>query len=363
MSTSDPSMRLPLNSKRLTGQCVKRIGHALGVPTAASTAEVLQMIEAKLVEDDHEPRNVLVVLDSLTPSSRIVLEDSSGEFLEIEPDEEPEERGAGGEQELGEGEGEEDDPSDTMDSLRLALSAVQEENGALRTEVSNLNSRLCEEKDRYKALWKINCESTIQYDLFLSEKEHEISRLRNRILELEGGSDPRRVIPRGGATPVDERSNSDLGGAGNEDASSRSSENSSHVTREGSKPKPVARRGKAPPVDPFTGENPSLRLEEWLPALERASQWNGWTEADQLLQLAGHLRGKALQEWNLLEERDKSTMSRAVEALKKRLDPGSKALAALEFKHMTQRSRESVGDFITRLEKTYRLAYGREALS
>lgn len=51
-----------------------------------------------------------------------------------------------------------------------------------------------------------------------------------------------------------------------------------------------------------------------------------------------------------------------IEALKKRLDPGSKALA-LKFKHMTQRSRESVGDFITRLEKTYRLAYCRETLS
>lgn len=44
-------------------------------------AEILQMIEAKLVEDDHEPRNVLVLLDLLTPSSRIVLEDSSGEFM------------------------------------------------------------------------------------------------------------------------------------------------------------------------------------------------------------------------------------------------------------------------------------------
>ena len=126
--------------------------------------------------------------------------------------------------------------------------------------------------------------------------------------------------------------------------------------------KSVTRRGKATPIDPFTGENPALRLEEWLPALKRASQWNRWSEADQLLQLVGYLRSKALQEWNLLEEQEKST-SHAVEALKKRLDPGSKALTALQFKYMTQCSNKSVGDFITRLEKNFRLAYGREALS
>ena len=94
MSTPDPATRLPLNSTRLTGQCVKRIGHALGVPTGAATAEVLQMVETKLAEEGHEPRNVLIVLDAPTPDSRIVLEDDSGQFLEIEPDEEQEERGA-----------------------------------------------------------------------------------------------------------------------------------------------------------------------------------------------------------------------------------------------------------------------------
>ncbi len=51
---------------------------------------------------------------------------------------------------------------------------------------------------------------------------------------------------------------------------------------------------KAPPVDPFTGENPEIRLEEWLPSLQRASTWNGWTEEELLLQLVGHVRGRAL---------------------------------------------------------------------
>ena len=38
----------------------------------------------------------------------------------------------------------------------------------------------------------------------------------------------------------------------------------------------------------------------WKPSLERASLWNAWSEEEQMIQLAGYLRGRALQEWNLL---------------------------------------------------------------
>ena len=43
-----------------------------------------------------------------------------------------------------------------------------------------------------------------------------------------------------------------------------------------------SRRGKAPLVDPFTGENPEVRLDDWLPSLQRASTWNDWTEEELL---------------------------------------------------------------------------------
>ena len=40
-------------------------------------------------------------------------------------------------------------------------------------------------------------------------------------------------------------------------------------------PEPVTsrapRRGKAPPMDAFTGENPEVRFEDWLPTLERVA--------------------------------------------------------------------------------------------
>ena len=92
------------------------------------------------------------------------------------------------------------------------------------------------------------------------------------------------------------------------------------------------RRGKAPPVDSFTAENKEIRLDDWLPTLDRAATWNGWSEG-RLIQLAGHLRGRALQEWGLLCSEDKATFTLAVEALRSRLDTDNKALAAQDFRH------------------------------
>ena len=90
---------------------------------------------------------------------------------------------------------------------------------------------------------------------------------------------------------------------------------------------PRLRRGKAPPVDPFMGEDLEVRLDEWLPSLERTCVWNEWSEEELLLQLAGHLRGRALQEWGLLDTDTKVSYKQAVEALRLRLDPGSRTLA------------------------------------
>ena len=65
--------------------------------------------------------------------------------------------------------------------------------------------------------------------------------------------------------------------------------------------------GKAPPVDVFTGENPELHLEDWLPMLEHVSTWNGWLPEELLIQFGDHLCGKAFQEWNLMSADDKAS--------------------------------------------------------
>ena len=96
----------------------------------------------------------------------------------------------------------------------------------------------------------------------------------------------------------------------------------------------MQRQGKAPTIDPFTGENSEIRFDDWLPTLERAAAWNNWTGDELTIQLAGHLRGRALQEWNLLSTADRTTYQSAVVALRTCLDPGNKTLAALDFRHI-----------------------------
>ena len=125
----------------------------------------------------------------------------------------------------------------------------------------------------------------------------------------------------------------------------------------------VESRGNALPVETFTGETTTLRFEDWLPTLERASIWDQWDETEQLLQLAGHLKGRAFQEWNLLTASKRSTYQSATESLKSRLDTGSRLLAAQGFRYAVQKDVELVVDFICRLEHLFQIAHGHEQLS
>ena len=123
------------------------------------------------------------------------------------------------------------------------------------------------------------------------------------------------------------------------------------------------RKGKAPPFKTFSGESKDVRLDDWLPSLKRVSSWNVWTEEEELIQLAGNLKGRAQQEWNLLQERERSTLDSAVKSLRNRLESGAKAMAAQDFQHCAQHECEEVSDFIARLEKTFCLRYRHEAMS
>lgn len=50
-------------------------------------------------------------------------------------------------------------------------------------------------------------------------------------------------------------------------------------------------RRKAPPIEFFSGEDPSILRDDWLPSLERAAAWNGWMTEEKLMQLPGYLKG------------------------------------------------------------------------
>ena len=111
--------------------------------------------------------------------------------------------------------------------------------------------------------------------------------------------------------------------------------------------------GKAPLIDSFTAEDITITFDDWLLILERAATWNGWTPDETFMQLAGHLRGRATQEWKLLLPENRASNQVAVKALREKLDSGNQTLEALDFRHTSQQSSESVSDFITRLEKVF----------
>ena len=103
------------------------------------------------------------------------------------------------------------------------------------------------------------------------------------------------------------------------------------------------RQEKAPPVEIFAGEDAESRFDNWLPTLQRIADWNGWTMEDLSIQLAGHLKGRALQGWNSIPAMEKNSYDWAVAALKNRLDPVSKIMAGQDFGHASQEESKRVG--------------------
>ena len=128
-------------------------------------------------------------------------------------------------------------------------------------------------------------------------------------------------------------------------------------------PSERTRKGRVPPIQFFSGEDPAVTVDDWLPSLERASTWNRWSVTEKLMQLPGHLKGRALQEWSLLSLTVQQDYTAAIDALRSRLDSTNRTVAAQDFRYSIQRQGESVADFIRRLEKAYQLAYGKDSLN
>ena len=97
------------------------------------------------------------------------------------------------------------------------------------------------------------------------------------------------------------------------------------------------RRGKAPPIDSFTAEDTTITFDDWLLTLEQAATWNKWIPDETFMQLAGHLKGRASQEWKLLLSEDRSSYQNAVRVLIEKLDPGNQTIATLDFRHTSHR--------------------------
>ena len=169
---------------------------------------------------------------------------------------------------------------------KRAMTAQKEE------QILALQGALDKEKQKSKRFWRENCEQLLTYEENLEEKEVEIALLKAWLMMATSNRSeyadrvilsPHRVEGNASRTTM-----------------TATSLDSSTVQIS------TTRRGKVPPIEPFTGEGVDMLFEEWLPSFERTATWNGWSEAEKLIQLAGHLRGKALQEWSLLGGADSS---------------------------------------------------------
>ena len=144
------SVQLPLNSKRLTTNYLRRLATEVGVPTTASGDELWQMIDGKLSENGHDAPNVQVVLPSTDPSCEFSLEDEEGRFLTV-PAAVPERDGSNSS-----GDSEEEREQDDTHSGH-ELDDLRVENQSLKDELTNLQQKL-EEKTRFRDLWRTNCQ-------------------------------------------------------------------------------------------------------------------------------------------------------------------------------------------------------------
>ncbi len=401
--------RYPLNSRRLTTWHFRALAKALGLPTAGSQDQLRQCVEG-VVQRDHDYQNVMVVIrESIKMEYIIVLQDSEGEFLQSEPVyrdalhqrlRETEESGRQTDslrQQLREAEqtiaSRDEEHIQLTTELQEALDAYEEMSQVHECETGRLKQQLTAEKEKARRSWKINCEHLAEQDAVITDREEEIARLKRQVEELQGRLSRRRdgrpAPSRDDLTTVEEwcpargplveDSGGDVSPSLRHDppeierVHGRRSEGSATVptaSSPGSTPRARheqallsissdgrRRQGKAPPIEFFSGEDPAVLLDDWLPSLERASLWNGWSPKDKLMQSPGYLRGRALQEWRLLQSTEQQSYSPAIDALRRRLDPGSK-IAAQEFRHTLQQAGEGVMDYIRHLEKIFQTHMG-----
>ena len=111
-------------------------------------------------------------------------------------------------------------------------------------------------KRRVNAVWKINCDYVSQQDKWIAKhdrvvgaKDEEIARLR---LELKALKDV-------GAVKHSSHEESSETGESSSVASDKSMKSPRHDKSGGRKP---SRKGKAPPVDPYTDKNKEITLDE-----------------------------------------------------------------------------------------------------
>ena len=179
-ATTESPRFLPLNSRRITGQIVRRLALKLELPTAGSVEDTRQLIHRKLQEMGHELMNVQVVLRDTTDGLEINLQDADGVFLKVGS---PEVLEPGTE-----ADGEDDEHTATpraeeVDALREELEEVRAGKRELEEEVLKLQRELEAEKTKGRDLWRTSSAQLIDFDNTLAAKEEEIAYLKEQLQE------------------------------------------------------------------------------------------------------------------------------------------------------------------------------------
>ena len=355
-----------INSRRLKTRQLRRIAAALGLAESASAEDTRTIIEGKLREMDKDPAEVQVIVKDLEGNDgTLFLINDEGVIITVkalldshvtsETTSTTSSCSALRSKHDSRSSSAEPNPLEaTVKELRSALEEEQQRAANHLAELTSAKEALAREKQKVKRMWRDKCEQLLRHEDQQDAKDAEIQSLKAELARLRASHErTSEERMRSSSVPSNSEGLSSNDGGGllispQHEISGRTQS---------------ARVGKAPPIDTFTGENPDTLWEDWLPTFERAAHWNHWTEEEKLLQLAGYLRKKALQEWNLMSETQKHSFKIATKEMQNRLDPGSKALAAQDFRHTVQGPKESVSDFIRRLEQVFRRAYGKEQIS
>ena len=127
-----------------------------------------------------------------------------------------------------------------------------------------LQDALEKEKWKSKRFWHDKCEQLLNYEEDLEAKDAEIALLKAQLITATAGGRSEH-IGREIVSPhrvQDDTSRARLTATTHHSLSSYSSSSEPRVQF------PTSRRGKAPPIEPFTGEGVDMLFEEWLLVLK-----------------------------------------------------------------------------------------------
>eukprot|EP00731_Ephydatia_muelleri_P029828 Em0021g351a len=218
---------LSLNSRRLTTTHIRQLAVALEIPTRASAADILRMIEGKITEDGRDPFNVQVVVKEGEDGGILLqLQDAEGVFLEADPPMEEEETEDVPQQEAAE-QRENAEQEEDEESLKAKLDEVVKDHWiepftyfAHWTDLAKtflilknctmssvgpnirgydprdeLKEALKTCKERLNAVWKANCTQLREFEEALKHAEDEARTLQKGAREKQ--QEARSTAPSG----------------------------------------------------------------------------------------------------------------------------------------------------------------------